>query len=61
MATFYVLFDPHQRMFAESGYYGGMCYSMNFAKLFTSQWSAENYKKRSSLYECCIVKKIVIG
>lgn len=61
MATFYVLFDPHSHMFAKSGYNGGLCYSMNIAKHFTSQWSAENYKKRSSLYECYIIKKIVVG
>lgn len=60
MITFYVLFDPSSRMFAKSGYNGGWCYSMNFAKHFTSQWSAQNYKKRNSLYECCVVKKRVI-
>lgn len=59
MATFYVLFDPSLRMFAKAGRNGGMSYSMNIAKHFTSVWSAENYKKRSSLYEGCIVKKIV--
>lgn len=59
MATFYILFDPSLRMFAKSGHNGGLSCSMNIAKHFTSVWSAENYKKRSSLYEGCIVKKIV--
>lgn len=58
MSTFYVLFDPSLRMFAKSGRNGGMSCSMNIAKHFTSVWSAENYKKRSSLYEGCIIKKI---
>ena len=59
MATFYVLFDPSLRMFAKSGHNGGLSCSMNIAKHFTSVWSAENYKKRSSLYGDCIIKKIV--
>lgn len=58
MATFYVLYDPSLRMFAKVGRYGGMSFSINIAKHFTSQWSAENYKKRSSLYDGCIIKKI---
>lgn len=60
MAKFYyVLFDPSLRMFAKSGCNGGMSCSMNIAKHFTSLYSAEMYKKRSSLYGDCIIKKIL--
>lgn len=35
-----------------------MTMSMNKAKHFTSKWSAENWKKKSDMFDGCIIKRI---
>lgn len=58
MVTYYVLYDTDLKMFARAGRSLCLTTLMNDAKHFTSQWCAENYKKKSPLFAECIIKKI---
>lgn len=61
MATFYVLYDAFSRSFVKAGHDGGYTSSLNYAKHFTSLWSAENFKKdarRADTLQNFIIKKI---
>lgn len=60
MTTFYVLFDEFSRSFVRAGRQGGYTYSLNNAKHFTSDWSAEHYRINNCLLAKMIIKKIVI-
>lgn len=60
MTTFYVLWSPSFQMYARAGRGTGIITSLNYAKHFTSQWSAANYKRNSNLFEDCVIKKIVL-
>lgn len=59
MATFYVLYDEFSRTFVRAGKGDFRTYSLNNAKHFTSEWSANNFRTRSNEMECLTVKKIV--
>lgn len=58
MCTYYVLYDPTARLFAAVGHTAGTTWSMNRAKHFTSPWSAENWQRKSDVFQSFIVKKI---
>lgn len=58
MCTYYVLYNPAARVFAQAGRYGGFTISLNYAKHFTSEWSANNWKNGRPDLEPFIVKKI---
>ena len=61
MATFYVLYDAFTRSFVAAGRDCRLTPSLNYAKHFTSLWSAENFKKdvrRSDTLQSFIIKKI---
>lgn len=58
MVTYYVLFNPISGEFARAGKNAGVCYSMNAAKHFTSEWSAKNYASAHDDFECFTVKMI---
>lgn len=60
MATFFVLYDPSTRSFVRSGTGNFRTYSLNYAKHFTSEWSANNCRAKYDEMECLIVKKICI-
>lgn len=59
MATFFVLYDEFSRSFVRSGKGNFRTYSLNNAKHFTSEWSANNFRSNSDDMECLTVKKIV--
>lgn len=61
MATFYVLYDEFSRTFVRAGRGNGRTFNLNAAKHFTSEWSADNYRKKSDELECLTVKKIARG
>ena len=58
MITFFVLYDEFSRQFIAAG--KGCCwtFSINAAKHFTSEWSANNFKTNNHNLECLTVKKI---
>lgn len=58
MITFYLLFNPIKKEFAKSGHGGGITYSINLAKHFTSEWSATRYRAANDYLSEFIVKKI---
>lgn len=58
MYSYYLLYDPTFRQFAMCGHRVAMTMSMNKAKHFTSKWSAENWKKKSNMFDGCIIKRI---
>ena len=58
MITYYVLYDEFARQFVAAGRGNLRTYSLNNAKHFTSEWSANNYKKNNDSLECLTVKKI---
>lgn len=58
MATFFVIYDPIGRAFVRKGYERLFTNSLNFAKHFTTQWSADNWRKSFADGERMIVKKI---
>lgn len=58
MCTYYVLYDPNGRVFAAAGRGAGVSISMNYAKHFTSIWSAVNWKRKHPDLQVFIVKKI---
>lgn len=61
MATFYVLYDAFSRSFVAAGRDFGFTPSLNYAKHFTTLWSAENFKKavhRADTLQNFIIKKI---
>jgi len=59
MATFFVLYDEFTRTFVRSGKGDFRTYSLNAAKHFTSEWSANKFKSSGNDLECMTVKKIV--
>lgn len=59
MATFFVLYDEFSRTFVRAGRGNFRTYSLNSAKHFTSEWSANNFRAKSDEMECLTVKKIV--
>lgn len=59
MATFYVLYDEFDRTFVRAGRGDFRTYSLNAAKHFTSEWSANRFKSSGNNLECMTVKKIV--
>lgn len=59
MATFFVLYDEFTRTFVRSGKGNFRTYSLNSAKHFTSEWSANNFRAKSDEFETLTVKKIV--
>lgn len=58
MCTYYVLYDPNGRVFAAAGRGAGVSVSINYAKHFTSIWSAENWKRNHPALQEFTVKKI---
>lgn len=58
MCTYFVLYSPEGRVFAQSGRGGGFTISLNYAKHFTSEWSANKYKGNHPEMMNMIVKKI---
>lgn len=58
MITFYVIYDEFNRQFLRAG--RGVFYtlSLNSAKHFTSEWSAQQFMKNCSELECMKIKKI---
>lgn len=61
MATFYVLYDAFSRSFVKAGRDGGYTSSLNYAKHFTSEWSARNFRddvRRHEFLHMFIIKKI---
>ena len=61
MATFYVLYDTFSRLFVKAGREGGYTSSLNYAKHFTSEWSARNFRdnvQRREFLQMFIIKKI---
>ena len=59
MATFFVLYDEFSRTFVRAGRGDFRTYSLNSAKHFTSEWSANNYHAKSDEMQSLTVKKIV--
>ena len=59
MATFYVIFDPIGRAFVRKGSGYTFTHSLNFAKHFTSEWSANNFRANMQDADGLILKKIV--
>lgn len=61
MLTYYVLFDEFSRSFVRSGRGNdALTSSLNYAKHFTSIWSASNFAKRYPYLECFTIKRIVL-
>ena len=61
MLTYYVLFDEFSRSFVRTGRrHDALTDSPNFAKHFTSIWSATNFAKKCHFLQCLTVKKIVL-
>lgn len=60
MVTFFVLYDEFSRSFVRAGKVFGYTYSLNAAKHFTSEWSADHYRINNCLLAKMIIKKIVI-
>lgn len=58
MITYFVLYDEFSRTFVSAGRGYNRTYSLNHAKHFTSEWSANNFKKNCTEFECMTVKKI---
>ena len=58
MTTYYVLFRPYDNMFLRAGRYVSFTYSMNNAKHFTSEWSANKCRERLNDPELYVLKKI---
>ena len=58
MKTFYVLYDAFTRSFVRAGRSGGYTTSLNAAKHFTSEWSAERYRVNNCLLSKMNIKKI---
>lgn len=58
MKTFYVLYDAFTRSFVRAGRNGGYTTSLNAAKHFTSEWSAEHFRVNNCLLSNMIIKKI---
>lgn len=59
MKTFYVLYNAFSRSFVRAGREGGYTTSLNYAKHFTSMWSAETFMKRNELQsDFYFIKKI---
>lgn len=58
MTTFYVLFDTFTHMFVRAGKGRAMTMSLNAAKHFTSEWSANKFKANSDEFSNITVKKI---
>lgn len=59
MVTFYVLYDEFTRTFVRAGKGDFRTYSLNYAKHFTSEWSANRFKSNGRDFDCLTVKKIV--
>lgn len=59
MATFFVLYDEFSRTFVRAGRGDFRTYSLNAAKHFTSEWSANNFRAKSDEMQSLTVKKIV--
>lgn len=65
MTTFYVLYDEFTRSYVRAGRLFGkdrisFVDSLNYAKHFTSIWSASNFAKRYPYLECFAIKRIVL-
>lgn len=58
MYRYFVLYDPRNRLFARRGRSFATTCSLNDAKHFTSQWSAENWKRCHSMFLGMIIKRI---
>ena len=60
MKTFYVLYDTFTRSIVRAGMWGGYTTSLNAAKHFTSEWSAEKFRDNIPHVELhmFIIKKI---
>lgn len=59
MITNFVLFDPSYRVFVAAGKGLRSTYSLNNAKHFTSEWSAQQFQKKNPDLECYLIRKIV--
>lgn len=54
MATFFVIYDPINRLFVRAGNGIRFTYAINYAKHFTSRWSADCFLQKmpdSLMYE----------
>ena len=61
MLTYYVLYDEFSRSFVRAGRASNaLTNSLNYAKHFTSIWSASNFAKKCPLLRCFTVKRIVL-
>lgn len=58
MYRYYILFDPSTRLFARRGRSFATTCSLNDAKHFTSQWSAEQWQKAHTVFQSMIIKRI---
>lgn len=58
MVSYYVLFEPVTKRFAASGHTASTTCSINYAKHFTSIWSAENWRNKFESLGSFIVKRI---
>lgn len=58
MCTFFVLYDPFWRLFIAAGRSVRTTTSINYAKHFTSEWSANNFRKHTGEPEAYRIIKI---
>lgn len=59
MVTNYVLYDPSGRVFVAAGSWLHYTCSLNYAKHFSSEWSAKAFRDKYSDLDVFVIKKIV--
>ena len=60
MITFYTLFNPIASVFARAGKTDAVCVSTFFAKKFTSEWSANNWRRKHPMFADFQLRKLVV-